>query len=240
MTWGNGCVAGTRKKEAVERLKTEGGYALFRRLGRLKKQLEYFILDDNGKNILWEFADIDRAETKLEQLTAKKKCRLPVLAGIIILMFFVSGTAQAELVMNRAKIDKLIEENCMKFNFEPYLAKDIAMAESRYRADARGTSGERGLFQIMPATWDWATEQLYGARLPFSEALDAKTNIEVGLWYLSWIRTYLMKRGHLSDAGIIASYNMGVGNLRKRNYEPPKTHKNKIYARYYSDYWKEK
>jgi len=156
--------------------------------------------------------------------------------------YFLLGAVLITLVFSSAfqawHINSTIQEFSKEYHVDYKLARDIAMAESSLNPRARAKDGGSGLYQFMPKTWAWATEKLYGKPVAFSEAQDLRVNTEVAVWYISWIQKVLKKEGHYSEAGVFYCFNYGIGSFREKNYEIPKDHKNRVYAKYFKKYHK--
>lgn len=87
----------------------------------------------------------------------------------------------------------------------------VIAVESGFNTNARGSSGEYGLMQIMPATaGDYGVTDL-------ETLYDPETNIRVGMAHLKWTWEYLEKRlGYTpSEEQWLSAYNGGVGNVSK-------------------------
>ena len=79
------------------------------------------------------------------------------------------------------------------------LAAAVVTVESGWRVNARGTSGERGLMQLMPAT-----ARRMGAR---GNLFNPHVNMRAGTKYLHWC----YRRAHGNVAATIGCYNRGPG-----------------------------
>ncbi len=79
------------------------------------------------------------------------------------------------------------------------LAAAVVTIESGWRVNARGSSGERGLMQLMPAT-----ARMMGAR---GNLYNPRVNMRAGTKYLHWC--YRRARGNV--AATIGCYNRGPG-----------------------------
>lgn len=110
----------------------------------------------------------------------------------------------------------------------------IIHVESSGRANAVGSSGERGLMQIMWHTWHDATKRIYGKATSFDKAFKPEENIKAGIAQLEWLeRNYLPKNIPGWEAysekkkrdSIIAAYNLGASGFIK-NYQGNPYHKN--------------
>lgn len=91
------------------------------------------------------------------------------------------------------------------YGVEPELVMAIAYAESGFNTSAVSSKGAVGVMQIMPTTASWIANEL---GLKEYNLKDAKTNIEFGCFYLS----YLSKKFN-NEIEIIASYNAGEGKV---------------------------
>lgn len=80
--------------------------------------------------------------------------------------------------------DALIAATARKHDLDPLLLKALIWRESSFQADKMGSRGERGLMQVGEgAARDWATAEKIETFVP-TDLFDAKTNLEVGAWYL--------------------------------------------------------
>jgi transglycosylase-like protein with SLT domain len=81
------------------------------------------------------------------------------------------------------------------------LAVAVVTVESGWRVNARGSSGERGLMQLMPAT-----ARLMGAR---GNLYNPRINMRAGTKYLNWC----YRRARRNVAATIGCYNRGPGRM---------------------------
>jgi soluble lytic murein transglycosylase len=112
--------------------------------------------------------------------------------------------------------DAVIRAAAEHYDVEPALVKAVVWRESRFDADARGTSGELGLMQIRAAAaGEWA-EAAGISDFHHAHLLNATSNTLCGAWYL---RTLLDRYPHTDDpvAYALADYNAGRSNVLKWN-----------------------
>jgi soluble lytic murein transglycosylase len=104
--------------------------------------------------------------------------------------------------------DDLITGTARKYRIEPTLLKAIVWRESGFQRHKVGTSGERGLMQVgEAAAQDWAKAEKIETFVP-TDLFDAKTNLEVGTWYLRQsLDRWKQKKDPLPFA--LADYNAG-------------------------------
>lgn len=110
-----------------------------------------------------------------------------------------------------------------RYAVDPALVKAIVWRESRFNPRARGSRGELGLMQIIPAAAarDWADTSHLPPPAP-EILFDPATNTLIGAWYLD----KLLKRYSRADDPLpyaIADYNAGRGNVLKWQHGPAAT-----------------
>ena len=80
--------------------------------------------------------------------------------------------------------DALISAAAKKRGLDPLLVKAMVWRESAFDPTKIGTSGERGLMQVgEAAAQDWAKAEKIETFVK-TDLFDAKTNLDVGTWYL--------------------------------------------------------
>ena len=150
--------------------------------------------------------------------------------NLILIIGFLAFFSFISLPLNDTTFD-LIVRYAGQFGIDKTLALDIGYAESSFNPLAIGKLEERGLYQITPATWEWLCQKIYGKNLDFNLAYDPEMNIKMAMWYLQYLQKSLGNK--YSHAALICAYNMGLSKFKKRNFEIPQAHKNKIYNAYY-------
>lgn len=80
--------------------------------------------------------------------------------------------------------DALIAEVAGKAEVDALLVKAVVWRESGFLKTKAGSAGERGLMQVgESAARDWAASQRIETFM-FTDLFDARTNVQVGTWYL--------------------------------------------------------
>lgn len=95
-----------------------------------------------------------------------------------------------------------IVENAQYSDLNPYVVAAVIFAESRFRHDAMGASGDAGLMQIIPSTAKLISEAV--SHTPY-DIKDIETNVKFGCWYLSAMKT----RYGGNYVQILGMYNQG-------------------------------
>lgn len=98
-----------------------------------------------------------------------------------------------------------------KYDLEPGFVCAIINTESRFQTDAESHKGARGLMQLMPATIDWAVENMGIENFSYATIEEPDVNIDIGCWVLS----YLSEQFDGNKELMAASYNAGIGNVKK-------------------------
>ncbi|MEB4593128.1 transglycosylase SLT domain-containing protein [Candidatus Thiothrix sp. Deng01] len=106
-----------------------------------------------------------------------------------------------------------------QYGVNPSLVKAVITVESCFRAQARGSLGEKGLMQLMPGT---------ARRFDIRNGYNATQSIHGGSRYLS----YLLRRydGNMQHA--VAAYNAGEGRIKLGGYIPNKAYVSKVMSAY--------
>lgn len=100
----------------------------------------------------------------------------------------------------------------------PELIAAIIHIESSGDPLALGKAGERGLMQIMPATWREQCMRSFGQVISYELAYNPEVNRKVGTAYLEYVRNRLMMHRSEWKAPfydmLLAGYNAGPNALR--------------------------
>ncbi|MGL5981747.1 MAG: transglycosylase SLT domain-containing protein [Cetobacterium sp.] len=100
-----------------------------------------------------------------------------------------------------------IIEHSEKHDVEPELVAAIIKVESNFKQSSRSGVGATGLMQLMPKT----------ARFLKVNPNSVNSNIKGGTKYIAWC----LKENKNDISLALASYNAGIGNVRKYNGIPP-------------------
>lgn len=125
-----------------------------------------------------------------------------LMVGFLAVFLFTTAVAYKYPL----KYQEQIKINAEKYDVQPEIIASVINAESRYREKAVSNKGALGLMQILPSTGKWIASQVNINEFQDEMLLDAKTNIQFGSYYLS----YLMKKFSNFET-VLASYNAGEG-----------------------------
>lgn len=124
---------------------------------------------------------------------------------------------QQEALLEAKKISK----NSLEQVISPELVLALVQVESGGVSTRISSAGAMGVGQIMPATWNYVTEEIYGKELPLKDAMNPDLNLEVTIHYLHYLDKYLSSRiegyekmplEQLRDL-LMAAYNGGPSRL---------------------------
>jgi len=104
---------------------------------------------------------------------------------------------------------KIVEYSEM-YGLDQYLVAAIIKTESGFDKDIVSSMGAVGLMQIMPNTGEWIAKQLNMENFSEEMLKNEDINIEMGCWYLNYLRGELKHRNE-----VLAAYNGGIGNVFK-------------------------
>ncbi|MDB6114016.1 MAG: Lytic transglycosylase catalytic [Lacunisphaera sp.] len=107
-----------------------------------------------------------------------------------------------------------LQPHAARYRMEPAFIYALVAAESNFEPKAQ--NGEaRGLLQLKPMAW----RQVNPA--PYEPAVwNWRQNLEVGVDYLAWCRSYLHQRQKFSYPLLLAAFHYGVDYVEQRGFDP--------------------
>jgi len=104
--------------------------------------------------------------------------------------------------------EEIVVGHAENYDLEPHLLAAVIYQESKFKADARSSSGAIGLMQLLPDTAKGIALHTGGSRFRVEDLYDPEINVRYGAWYLHHL---LLKYGDEKDA--LAAYNAGQDNV---------------------------
>jgi soluble lytic murein transglycosylase len=95
-----------------------------------------------------------------------------------------------------------------RHELDPALLAAVIYQESKFRSDAKSSSGAIGLMQLTPETARGIAIRTHGDTFHTQDLYDPEINIRYGSWYLD---NLFKKYG--SERLVLAAYNAGQGNV---------------------------
>ena len=148
--------------------------------------------------------------------TRKKKINYGLIVLIVLVISILFGFL-FDIAMNFVekriyqKPDEYVvyvEKYSAEFGVPTDLVWSVIKTESGFDSSAVSSKGAVGLMQMMPATFEWLTDDILREYLGIGMLYDPETNIKYGTYYLS--RLY-NRFGDWDTA--LAAYNGGEGNV---------------------------
>jgi peptidoglycan lytic transglycosylase len=102
----------------------------------------------------------------------------------------------------------IVRGHARHYQLDPALLAAVIYAESKFRADARSSSGAVGLMQLLPDTAKGIALHTGGTAFRVSDLTDPELNVRYGAWYL---RHLIEKYG--DERAALAAYNAGQQNV---------------------------
>ena len=106
------------------------------------------------------------------------------------------------------RYEQIVRGHARNYQLDPALLAAVIYQESKFRADAKSSSGAIGLMQLRPDTAKGIAIRTGGSRFQTSDLYNPEINVRYGSWYL---RHLLNKYGEEKTA--LAAYNAGQRNV---------------------------
>ena len=106
------------------------------------------------------------------------------------------------------RYQQIVLGHARNYHLDPALLAAVIYQESKFKSDAKSSSGAIGLMQLQPATAEGIALRTGGATFTTNDLYNPEINIRYGSWYL---RHLLDKYGDEKTA--LAAYNAGQRNV---------------------------
>lgn len=136
--------------------------------------------------------------------------------GLILVLMCVAGCSRpepAEPPPTKAEIWAAIQPQAERYRMSPAFIYALVAAESNFDPAAR--NGEaRGLLQIKPVAWRTVS------KVPYESGVwHWRTNLEVGIDYLAYSRSYLHRKTTFSYPLLLAAFHYGLDYVEDRSFD---------------------
>jgi soluble lytic murein transglycosylase len=141
----------------------------------------------------------------------KRVLVLPVLAMLLAgsaLLVYTSEPNWYLRVRYPLKHAEIVRGHAKNYRLEPELLAAVIYQESKFRTDARSSSGAVGLMQLLPDTAKGIALRTGGSRFVVDDLLDPEINVRYGAWYLR----HLLDK-YEDERLALAAYNAGQANV---------------------------
>jgi soluble lytic murein transglycosylase len=134
-----------------------------------------------------------------------------VLAGGVLLAVVLVQSAKPgwwERLWYPLRYEQIVRGHARNYDLDPALLAAVIYQESKFKANARSSSGAIGLMQLLPDTAKGIALHTGGTQFRVADLYDPEINVRYGAWYL---RHLLQKYGDERTA--LAAYNAGQENV---------------------------
>jgi soluble lytic murein transglycosylase len=106
------------------------------------------------------------------------------------------------------RYEQIVRGHARNYQLDPALLAAVIYQESKFRVDARSSSGAIGLMQLRPDTAKGIAIRTGGSRFQTSDLYNPEINIRYGSWYLR----HLLNK-YDDEKLALAAYNAGQRNV---------------------------
>jgi soluble lytic murein transglycosylase len=140
----------------------------------------------------------------------KRLLAIAVLAAVAggAYLYLRTGPAWLERLRYTLHYAQYVRVQARENHLDPALVAAVIYQESKFRSDARSSSGAIGLMQLTPSTARGIAIRTGSSRFTTNDLYDPEINIRYGAWYLA---NLFYKYGTLRL--VLAAYNAGPGNV---------------------------
>ena len=130
--------------------------------------------------------------------------------GVVVAFAFVQQSQPGwwERLWYPLRYEQIVRGHARNYSLDPALLAAVIYQESKFKADARSTSGAIGLMQLLPDTAKGIAVHTGGSQFRVEDLYDPEINVRYGSWYL---RHLLKKYGE--EKAALAAYNAGQDNV---------------------------
>jgi membrane-bound lytic murein transglycosylase F len=121
-----------------------------------------------------------------------------------------AAAAPAQAAVGQMTYEQMFRTVAAYYDLDWRILAAQAYVESGFNPVALGSSGDLGLMQILPSTWqEWASQ--VDAVDPF----DSYSNVLVAAVYLDYLRSTLTSRGYSEIQWSLVAYNWGLSQVNE-------------------------
>lgn len=106
------------------------------------------------------------------------------------------------------RYEQIVRGHARNYRLDPALLAAVIYQESRFRVDAKSSSGAIGLMQLRPDTARGIAIRTGGSRFQTSDLYNPEINVRYGSWYLR----HLLNK-YDDEKLALAAYNAGQSNV---------------------------
>jgi soluble lytic murein transglycosylase len=133
-----------------------------------------------------------------------------IAVGVIVAVAVLQGSKPGwwERLWYPLEYRQIVRGHARNYDLDPALLAAVIYQESKFKADAKSSSGAIGLMQLLPDTAKGIALHTGGSRFEVSDLYDPEINVRYGAWYLR----HLLRKYH-DERTALAAYNAGQDNV---------------------------
>jgi soluble lytic murein transglycosylase len=133
-----------------------------------------------------------------------------IAVGVIVAVAVLQGSKPGwwERLWYPLEYTQIVRGHARNYDLDPALLAAVIYQESKFKADAKSSSGAIGLMQLLPDTAKGIALHTGGSRFEVSDLYDPEINVRYGTWYLR----HLLRKYH-DERTALAAYNAGQDNV---------------------------
>lgn len=130
--------------------------------------------------------------------------------GVLLAVALVQGTKPGwwERLWYPLRYEQIVRGHARNYDLDPALLAAVIYQESKFKANARSSSGAIGLMQLLPDTARGIALHTGGTAFTVDDLYNPEINVRYGAWYL---RHLLQK--YRDERTALAAYNAGQDNV---------------------------
>jgi soluble lytic murein transglycosylase len=107
------------------------------------------------------------------------------------------------------RYSSIVRAHAQNYDLNPALLAAVIDQESKFRSDAKSSTGAIGLMQLQPATAKGIAIRTGGSKFVLSDLYNPELNVRYGAWYLH----HLLQKYGGDERVALAAYNAGQENV---------------------------
>lgn len=123
------------------------------------------------------------------------------------------STSPTRAPVSREQVWQAIQPLAARYRMDPKFVYALVAAESNFDANAQNGDA-RGLLQLKEVAWRTVNTDPYELGV-----WEWRRNLESGVDYLAWCRSYLQQQQNFSYPLLLASFHYGIDYVRERNFD---------------------
>jgi soluble lytic murein transglycosylase len=133
-----------------------------------------------------------------------------IAVGVIVAVAVLQGSKPGwwERLWYPLEYKQIVRGHARNYDLDPALLAAVIYQESKFKADAKSSSGAIGLMQLLPDTAKGIALHTGGSRFEVSDLYDPEINVRYGAWYLR----HLLRK-YNDERTALAAYNAGQDNV---------------------------